>query len=195
MTAIKNFPAAIMISDIENQPDWQAALYRFKRQTPTSCGFLLRDYDHPQRTALAHTLYKECRCLNITFFMGGKNPRNTLAKADIRHHSPEGLVGSYHRRHYRDTAAAHSLTAIHKAAQAGYGGVLISPVFATAKHSALNTQNSPLGLMRFLTLARYADRLGLVPYALGGMEWRQWQVLRGALPTLGFAAMRYFYNK
>lgn len=187
-------PTIIMISASKtSKADWQKSLYRLKRQSPAvEAGFLLRDYDHPQRIALAASIYKECCRLNIMFFLGGNTP--FPHNPTINRHSPEGLVGlvgRYNRDNRHNMAAAHSRAAIYRAAQAGYGGVLISPVFATPQHP----DTRPLGRLRFLALADYAARLGMKPYALGGMDRRQWQHLRDAIPSLGFAAVRHFHNK
>lgn len=63
------------------------------------------------------------------------------------------------------TAACHSEIAIRAAALAGADAVLISPVFETKSHAGAK----PLGPVRFARLARIAQALGLMPYALGGI--------------------------
>ncbi len=179
------WPTALMISDIENNPDWRTPLKRLAHTYPQA-GFLLRDYNHPQRARLAMAISKECKRLQITLFIGGAP--HLAQRLGRRRHSPEALMGIYNTSHNAYSVAAHSVAALHKAAQAGYGAVLISPIFTTPHHP----QTPNLGAARLIAMARTAQTLGLMPYALGGMDKKQWHHLRRYVPTLGFAAQRFF---
>ncbi|NIJ43300.1 thiamine-phosphate pyrophosphorylase [Parvibaculum indicum] len=64
------------------------------------------------------------------------------------------------------TAAAHSRSAIRRAAQRGVDAVLLSPVFPTQSHPGA----AHLGTVRLASLARHAAALGLASYALGGVS-------------------------
>lgn len=64
------------------------------------------------------------------------------------------------------TAAAHSRTAIYRAARRGVDAVLLSPVFPTKSHP----DRAHLGVVRLASHARAASALGLATYALGGIS-------------------------
>lgn len=64
------------------------------------------------------------------------------------------------------TAAAHNESALVAAARAGADAAFISPVFATRSHPG----RPALGVARAARLALLARRLGLLPFALGGIE-------------------------
>lgn len=64
------------------------------------------------------------------------------------------------------TAAAHSQTAIRRAARRGVDAVFLSPVFPTPSHPG----RTHLGVVGLASLARDASALGLASYALGGIS-------------------------
>jgi thiamine-phosphate pyrophosphorylase len=74
------------------------------------------------------------------------------------------------------------------AKRAGFGGVLISPVFATASHASAQ----PLGVARAVPLLRAAQAMGMRAYALGGMNGQSWHRLGGFAVADGFAAIDAF---
>ncbi len=64
------------------------------------------------------------------------------------------------------TAAAHSQTAIRRAARRGVDAVLLSPAFPTSSHPG----RAHLGIVRMAALAHDASNHGLASYALGGIS-------------------------
>lgn len=79
------------------------------------------------------------------------------------------------------TASAHDLAEIRAAEAAGAALVFLSPVFATRSHPGA----TPLGAEGFATLAAQAQ---LPVVALGGMNEKRAQILRGAYGWAGIDA-------
>lgn len=92
-----------------------------------------------------------------------------------------------------DSAAVHNVRQLIAAKRAGFGWVVISPVFATKSHIG----ERPLGPVRARALALAASRLGLLPLALGGMSAYRLHRLNGYQPPhgggfCGYAAISAF---
>jgi len=90
-----------------------------------------------------------------------------LPEWQLHHLHADGYVLPLHvlKNRMMLTAACHSEKALHMAARMGVKNVLISPVFQTESHSSPTV----LGPIHLAQLARKAIRLGLTPYALGGI--------------------------
>ncbi len=73
---------------------------------------------------------------------------------------------SWRRPGFIITAAAHSQTAIRRAARRGVDAVLLSPAFPTSSHPG----RAHLGIVRMASLAHDASSHGLASYALGGIS-------------------------
>lgn len=158
-------PALIMMTDRRRQGDPQAAIARL----PPGAAVILRDYDAPDRPALARRLARLCRARRLVFLVAG-DWRLALAVAAQGLHLPEGLA-RHGRRHWRQarrrrflvTQAAHSAAALALARRLGADAAILSPVFATRSHPDAR----PLGVVRFARLVRTA---GCPVYALGGID-------------------------
>ena len=183
-------PRRLLITDSDRFPDWQAALARL----PMASGVILRDYAHPHRAELGERMARACRQKGHVFFVAGD--RALATKLGAGYHAP-----AYQTRHPlrhplppplrgRSLAAAHNKVEVNRAAQHGFGAVLISPVFATASHP-----NAPcLGVYGFFDLANHATRRGLRVYALGGMTPQNHRRLAASGQVYGFAGITTFNN-
>lgn len=161
----------IAMTDAERAPDPEAAL----RRLPRGAALIWRAYEgEPERDELRR-LTSLARRRGILLLVAGA-PQLAARTGIMGLHLPERETrrprsGPYVIPRLRParglalTAACHSEMAIRRAAAAGADAVLISPVFATRSHP----QAEPLGLLRFASLARLAQSLGLAPYALGGI--------------------------
>ena len=175
-----------MLSDLDRQPDWQAALAR----APSVTHLMLRDYGRADRAALATDMAAVCRRRGVVFSVAG-NAR--LARhVGAAFHCPAHLLRRLRPGHEpspADTAAVHDAAEIIAAAQAGFRTVLLSPVFATASHPGAR----PLGPQRAAQLAGVARQAGLGVLALGGMDAPQMQRLDPAARLFsGYAAISAF---
>ena len=163
--------ALIGMTDPLRLPDVEAAL----RALPRGAALIWRAYEEDASPARLRRLAALAHRRGVTLLVAG-HPALASRSAVTGIHLPEREVrrarsGSYviprrfHAPGLAITAACHSEMAIRHAAEAGADAVLISPVFATKSHVGVK----PLGLLRFAGLARLARRLGLMPYALGGI--------------------------
>jgi thiamine-phosphate pyrophosphorylase len=183
----------LVLSDQNRCPDWRAALTIAKRETAHPVGLILRDYDLPERAALAEDMASYCAREKIYFAIAGD--ARLAAKHRAGFHCPSYLLSRPAARLGRalacDFAAAHNPAQIHQAARAGFGSVFVSPVFATQSHAGAQT----LGVVRARALAQLARQLGLRAYALGGMKKTTWQRLNGQSGTFhGFGAIDAFVS-
>ncbi len=156
------WPALVMVTDAARLPDPVAAA----AQMPRGSAVLLRDYQHPDRVALAQSLRQVCRARGLEFWVAGDVGLALLVAADGIHF-PEQQVrhsGAWRRPkpNMRMTAAVHSKPALVRAATACVDAVFLSPVFETASHPGART----LGAVRFAGLVRESR---LPVYALGGI--------------------------
>ncbi len=175
--------ALIAMTDPLRLPDAEAAL----RALPRGAALIWRAYGEEVSLARLRRLTALAHRKHVLLLVAGQ-PALAARTGMMGIHLPEhevrrGRSGKYvigRRPPHRImmlTAACHSEAAIRRAAEAGAGAVLISPVFATKSHEGAK----PLGLLRFAQLARLARRLGLIPYALGGItSERHVRRLRGA---------------
>lgn len=163
--------ALIAMTDPERLPDAEAAL----RTLPRGAALIWRAYEDDASPARFRRLTMLAHRRGVTLLVAGR-PALAARTGTMGIHLPEREVrrarsGSYviPRRFHAPgralTAACHSEIAIRLAAEAGADAVLISPVFVTKSHAGAK----PLGLLRFVHLARLAASLGLLPYALGGI--------------------------
>lgn len=177
----------LFMSDQTRVPDWRGALLGGR-----ASGLILRDYDAPDRAAMAHEMRAFCRRHGLSFAVAGDA---RLAQAcGARFHCPSYLLGLPAQRLGRaradDSAAVHHARDMLVARRAGFQNILIAPAFATRSHPGA----SGLGVLRMQQLARQARALGLRPLALGGMDAAHWQRLTGTGPSLfaGYAAIDAF---
>lgn len=177
MTAPSHQPASLFfLSDRHRAPDWRAAL----RRGGPNCGLILRDYDAPDRAALAEDMRIACRAEKRFFAIAGD--RKLAARMGAAFHCPSyllrrplrhGLLGSLGPH---DTAAVHNEGELIAAARAGFRRVFIAPIFPTRSHIG----QVALGPVRARRLACHARALGLVPLALGGLDAKRLKRLNGA---------------
>ncbi len=136
------------------------------RALPPGAGVILRHKDATARARLAGVVAPLCRARRLCLLIAGDGPLAARVGAAGVHFS-EAKVNEarrWRRGHPRwlVTVAAHSATALLRAARVGAHAALLSPVFPTASHPATR----PLGPHRF---ARLALRSRLPVYALGGV--------------------------
>lgn len=176
-------PNAVLFSDRHRCPDWQTAL----AHAPSGCGLILRDYDAPDRAALAAPMADFCRREGRFFAIAGD--RRLAGLLGTAFHCPSYLLrhplrraptGQPSRKAGRavgrfDTAAVHTPCDLRRAAMAGFQWVFISPVFATNSHQG----GRPLTPLRARVLAQAARHMHLTPLALGGMTPTRLRRLNG----------------
>ncbi|HJM49717.1 MAG TPA: thiamine phosphate synthase [Alphaproteobacteria bacterium] len=174
-------PPLVLLSDAVRLADPRAAAARLPRGT----ALVLRHYGQPGREKLARELVAICRPRGVSLLVAGDGALAARVGA-AGLHLPESLAGQAGRwRRARPgwlvTAAAHSLPALHKAANAGAQAALLSPLFATASHP----ERRHLGAVRFAAITRAAR---LPVYALGGIEAANARRLKGS-GAVGVAAI------
>lgn len=184
----------LVLSDQERCPNWRAALAMARRGSSQTVGLILRDYGLPQRAELARDMAAHCARENIFFAVAGD--ARLAAKCGAAFHCPSHLLASPAARLGRalacDLAAVHNETQMHQAAKAGFGSVLLSPVFATKSHPNAR----PLGSLRARALAQLGREKGLHVFALGGMNEISWRRLNAQrLLFQGYAAIDAFVPK
>jgi thiamine-phosphate pyrophosphorylase len=144
---------------------------------PRGAGVILRDYDAPDRAALAHALADVCRRRGLLFLVAGDDRLAVAVRADGLH-LPEWRVRrapglKRGQPSWLITAAAHGAVSLRRAVLAGVDAALLSPVFPTRSHPGA----PHLGSIRFAALAGSTD---MPVYALGGMDADSIRRLRGA---------------
>ena len=136
----------LVLSDQERCPDWRAALAVATVGSSPNVGLILRDYHLPQRAELARDMAAHCARENIYFAVAGD--ARLAAQYGAAFHCPSHLLASPAARLGRalacDFAAVHNETQMRQAAKAGFGSILLSPVFATKSHPTAR----PLGSLR-----------------------------------------------
>lgn len=128
---------------------------------PPGAAVILRDYEAPDRTALALRLKALCTTRGVLFLVGADLALAQAIGADGVHfpswaniRPAPGMIAA---------AACHSARELEKAAAAGAQLALLSPVFATQSHPGEQT----LGAARFKSIARASP---LPVLALGGVD-------------------------
>lgn len=177
----KNPPRRILMTDEKRLADPFTALAALT----AGDAVILRHYHAPGRAELAGNLLSACRGRGIRLLIGADARLARNIGADGLH-LPEAMLRSalplwrlWRRPGWLVTAAAHSPAALARAARGGVDAALLSPVFATASHSAA----APIGVTRF---AAWAGAANIAVYALGGVTRNNYRRLaRGG--TLGWA--------
>lgn len=179
----------VFFSDRHRAPDWRAAL----RRGGPDCGLILRDYDAPDRAALAEDMRLACRAEKRFFAIAGD--RKLARHMGAAFHCPSYLLRRPLRHGLLDPLGPHDSAAVHNereiiaAAHAGFHRVFISPIFQTRSHIG----QSGLGPLRARRLACHARALGLMPLALGGLDANRLKRLNGATPVFyGLGAIDAF---
>ena len=170
-------PALILVVDRARLADPLGAA----RRLPAGAAVLLRDYGAADRAPFARALAALCRRRRLRFLIGGD--WRLAARLGAGLHMPEALARR-RRGHGWRTAAAHGRAGLCRAARAGAGAALLSPVFPTASHPGA----AALGPVRFAGLVRAA---GLPVYALGGLDAARTRRLAGT-GARGIAAIGAF---
>jgi thiamine-phosphate pyrophosphorylase len=149
---------------------------------PPGAAVILRDYETPDRSALAQKLNALCHARSVLFLVGANLTLAHDIGADGVHfpswantRPTPGMIA---------TAACHSARELEKAAAAGAQLALLSPVFATQSHP----ESEPLGAAQFKSIARTSP---LPVLALGGVDETNAAGLAGRNVT-GFAAISGF---
>jgi thiamine-phosphate pyrophosphorylase len=168
-------PPMIFMTDGHRTPDPVAAVLRL----PPGSAVIYRHYELvPQsRLALARILRAATTARHVKLLIADDMRMALDVRADGVHFSERALqrAGTRLRRlpHWLVTAAAHSLPALRRAAQAGVTAALLSPVFATMSHPG----TAPLGVLRF---SAWIQSSSIPVYGLGGINERNVRRLRGS---------------
>lgn len=153
-------PALILVTDAARHPDPLPAVGRL----PQGSAVLLRDYEHPERAALAGALADACRLRGLALWVGADVELARSVNARALHLRERDLVAMRPARwHGVLTAAAHSAVALQRAHAIGADAAVLAPVFATASHP----RSPSLGPAQVRALVRGA---GLPVLALGGID-------------------------
>lgn len=175
-------PGVFVLTDPRRMPNPAAVASRLPQDT----GMIYRHFGAPDRGLVANTLVRIGRARGLTVLIAA-DPDLAVEVGAAGVHWPERLIGTLAMRISRGktgltTAAAHSMSAIVKAAALGVDGVFLSPVFATRSAGS----SAPLGLMRSRLAAMNAKRQMTrwsrsTPklYALGGVTTRTAQRVKG----------------
>lgn len=153
-------PRLLAFTDPARTPDVAA----FARALPPGAALVYRAFGAPRAAA---ELVAIARDNGLILLVGADAGLAARLGADGVH-LPERLAGEAGRLKARRpdwivTAAAHSLAAARRAANAGADAAVVSAVFASASPSA----GAPMGPVRLAGLVRQA---GLPVYALGGVN-------------------------
>lgn len=157
----KGLPPLLALTDPARTPDPLA----LARALPQGSGLIYRHFADPQAPHIARALVRIAASHQL-FILIGNDPG--LASQSGAHgvHWAEADLGK--ARHWQSrfaimTCAAHSRSALVRAAHAGMDAALLSAVFPSQSHSA----GKPMGAYAFRKYARIA---GLPLYALGGLN-------------------------
>ncbi len=182
-----DLPALIFMTDDQRVPDPERAI----RNLPPGSAVIFRDYNVPDRRALGRKLIACCASASLKFLVAGNGALAEELGADGLH-MPEHQIAAipeWRTKHHRwiITCAAHSATALAKAARAGAHAALLSPVFPTASHPETmgRGDTGTLGSKKFNDLSNNSP---LPVYALGGVTARNAPVISGQ-NTIGLAAI------
>jgi thiamine-phosphate pyrophosphorylase len=180
---VGSLPRLILMTDTMRLPDPVIAI----QALPPGSAVVVREGKPEARAALACRIRRLCRergvCLLIAndWRLALKIPADGLhlSEASVRRASRPWKSSRPPR--WIVTAAAHSPTAVRRAARLGVDAVLLSPVFATKSHPAART----IGPLRF---ARWVGESPIPVYALGGIDAKAARRLQ-ASGVAGFAAI------
>lgn len=160
----------IFLTDAVRAPDPASVM----RRLPVGSIVIMRDYDQPDRVALAARLRPLARTLGHWFLVAGDAALARAVRADGVHLPEHQLKARPLNRFGFSliTAACHSRAALKRAADRGVDLALVSPVFPTGSHP----RAPALGPHRFARLIEGAD----VPVAaLGGVATQTAGAFRG----------------
>jgi len=136
---------------------------------PHGSAVILRHYGDPDRELLAFRLAARCRALGLRLLisedisLAARVRAHGLHLPETRTRMPPRTWRTCARNGWLVTAAAHSLKAVMRAAEAGVNAVLLSSVFPTKSHPGA----AAIGSLRF---AAWVRRSPLPVYALGGVD-------------------------
>lgn len=157
------------------------------RHLPRGSAVIVRDHNDASRATLARRIRRLCRERGMRLLIANDARLARTIDADGLHLSEASVRrasrrwGATHRAGWLITGAAHSPSALRRAARLGVDAVLLSPVFATQSHP-----NAPsIGPLRF---ARWVRESPVPVYALGGIDARTARRLRNS-GAMGFAAI------
>lgn len=136
-------------------------ILRIARRLPSGFGIVWRHFGAPDRLATGRDLARICRQRGITLLVSADPALALRIGADGVHWPEARLTGARHP-HLIETAAAHSASAIARAARLGIDAVFVSAIFESRSPSA----GKPLGPLKLRQLARASD---IPVYALGGI--------------------------
>lgn len=151
--------------------------------------FIFRHYGEKDRRGLARTLRRAARRQRKLLLIARDSLLAYQLDADGVHYPEWQLNRARHVRRLRPgwlvSAAAHSLLALRRAAQAGADWAILSPIFIAKAGGAFGA----LGTCR---LSAYARQLSLPVYALGGVSSPARIQRLGSAPIAGIAASSGF---
>ena len=177
-------PPLIFITEQQRQPHPEV----IASTLPRGSAVLFRDYGLPDRKLLGKKLKALCQKKRLIFLVAGDGGLAYNLSANGIHlseiHIPN--VPYWRARHpnWLITVAAHSESALHRAARAGAHAALLSPIFKTQSHP----EAKPLGTNR---LRRLVASCPMPIYALGGINMRSQQLLRN-IKLCGLAGISSF---
>jgi thiamine-phosphate pyrophosphorylase len=155
-------PALVLMTDEKRLADPLASA----RALPKGAAIVVRHTQPRERGLLAHALGGIARDNSLVLLIAGDAALADEVRADGLHLPEARLAEAAHWRGVRPrwliTVAAHSATALRRAAEVGAHAAFLGPVFATRSHPNAR----PLGPTRFMNMARGAS---LPVYALGGI--------------------------
>lgn len=175
-------PRFFLFTDQDRLPDPRP----FLAFLPKGAAVVLRHTDEERLRILAADISPHARRLGLRVLLAGDVRLALKVGCDGVHlsqaHARRGPLRCMGLpRKFLITAAAHDAPSLRRAASAGAGLVMLSPVFDTRSHAYAN----PLGVLRFAILAK----LSTVPVvALGGITARRAKRLSLG-PAFGIAAI------
>jgi thiamine-phosphate pyrophosphorylase len=172
----RRLPPLWFVTDPTRTPDPIAVAAHL----PRGCGVIYRHFGAPDRVTVARALARVCRKQGLVLLVAADPGLARRVRADGVHW-PErrfrGRVGAGRLQ----TAAAHGLAGLTRAARRGANAALLSPVFDSRSPST----GQSLGPKR----ARFLAHASAVPvYALGGVNGSTARALSGG-PFCGLAAI------
>ena len=155
-----HLPGLFYLTDPGRSPD----PFRTTENLPTGSGVIYRHFGKPDRNDVARELRIISRRKGIKLLISNDPLLALQVDADGVHWPEKSLSQAkiWRRRFELMTASAHSRSAIQSASVLSLDATLVSTVFASASASA----SSPMGPLRFKSLARQAP---LPIFALGGI--------------------------
>lgn len=161
LRALAGVERLVLMTDRHRLPDPEAAI----EQLPAGSIIILRDYEAPNRLALAKAMRLLCRKAGCWFLVAGDVALARTVKADGLH-LPEHML--FNRPLNLNgfslvSAACHTQRALRCADALGVDLAIVSPVFPTESHPG----TPALGVHRF---ARLLSHQNMAVAALGGVS-------------------------